>query len=87
MNSYVQLMCLFVSFCYGIVLYYTNILNIMIINTKNILIKLIISFLYILLMSLIFVSFLYKVNGGILNSFIILFIVLGYVLLCVKKRQ
>lgn len=87
MNSFVQLICLFVSFSYGIMLYYTNIFNIIIIDNKNVLIKLIISLLYIVLMSMIFVSFLYKINGGVLHIYFILFITLGYVLICVKKRK
>ena len=87
MSSYVQLICLVFSFCYGGLIYYTNLFNIMVINNKNILIKLILSVLYVIVMSLIYVCFLYKLNGGILHVYFILSIIVGYILFCVKKRK
>ena len=87
MNSYVQLISLLSSFLYGIILYYLNKLNNNIIKKKNILIKLIISFLYLFNVSLLYVSFLYKLNNGVLHIYNFLFMLTGYVLIAVKERK
>lgn len=87
MNSYIQLICLIVSFLYGIFLYYSNIFNIKVISNKNIFFKILISILYLFNISLLYVCFLYKVNGGVLHLYFVLLIVLGYIFICVKKRK
>lgn len=78
MNSYVQLICLIVSFIYGFFLNITNKFNFKIIKNKNIILKIIISLLYLFNISLLYVSFLYKINNGILHIYFILFIFMGY---------
>ena len=87
MNSYIQLICLIVSFLYGIFLYYFNIFNIKVISNKSILFKIVISILYLFNISLLYVCFLYKVNGGVLHLYFVLLIILGYIFICVKKRK
>lgn len=87
MNSYVQFICLIVSFVYGIFLYYGNKINVRIISNKNVLLKIFISVLYVFNISLLYVGFLYKINGGILHIYFVLLIIIGYVLTCVKKRK
>lgn len=87
MNSYVQCICLIVSFLFGILLYYGNMFNTTIIRNKNILIKLILSVFYIFNMSMLYVLFLYKINSGILHIYFVLLIIIGYVFMCVKKRK
>ena len=87
MNSYIQLVSLLSSFIYGLFLYYLNCFNYNLILKKNILLKIVISVLYIFNMSLSFVCFLYWLNGGILHIYNILFIILGYVFISVKNRK
>lgn len=87
MSSYVQLICLIVSFMYGIFLYYANHFNVRVIFKKNIVEKLIISILYLLVVSLLYVCFLYKINGGILHIYFVLVMIGGYVFISVKKRK
>lgn len=87
MNSYIQLFCLVVSFLYGIFLYYANKFNVKVIDNKCILLKIIISMLYLFNISLLYVCFLYKINGGILHIYFVVLIILGFVLTCVKKRK
>ncbi len=87
MNSYIQLISLIVSFLYGYILYYLNKFNIKIINKKNLVFKIIISFLYIFDISLLYVVLLYILNKGILHIYFVLFIILGYLVMCVKKRK
>lgn len=87
MNSYIQLFCIVVSFFYGYFLYYFNNFNYKIIENKNILIKIIISILYVFNVSLVYVVFLYYINNGILHIYFILFIIIGYLGASVKKRK
>lgn len=84
MNSYVQLICLIVSFLYGFFINITNNINFKIINNKNIFIKIIISLLYLFNISLLYVVFLYKINNGMLHIYFTLLIFIGY-LFSVKR--
>ena len=87
MSSYVQLVSLISSFIYGIILYYFNFLNFKFIKNKNIIVVIIVSLLYLFDISLLYVLFLYKLNGGVLHIYNILFIIIAYVLMSVKKRK
>jgi hypothetical protein len=87
MNSYIQLFSLVSSFIYGIVLYYLNRFNSWLIKDKNIIIKLIISCLYLFNVSLIYVCLLYMLNGGVLHIYNVLFILVGYFIITVKERK
>ncbi len=85
MNSYIQLMCLIVSFIYGIFIYIASKFNIKVIKNKNIIIKSIINILFIFNISLGYVVILYYLNSGILHIYFILLMILGYGIMCVKK--
>lgn len=87
MSSYIQLICLTVSFIYGMLVYYLNVLNEKMIKNKNFISKIIISLLYIFNVSLLYVVFLYKINSGILHIYFILFIIIGHIFISVKKRK
>lgn len=87
MNSYIQLICLISSFWYGVLVYYANKVNIFIIEKKNIVIKYLLSIIYIFNISLLFIIFLYKLNSGVLHYYFILFIIIGYISCFVKKRK
>lgn len=87
MNSYIQLISLLVSFGYGILLFYLNRFNIKIIRGKNIVIRSIISLLYLFDIALLYIVILYKLNSGIWHVYFALCIILGYVFICVKKCQ
>lgn len=87
MNSYIQLICLFVSFFYGVFLYYANNYNVKVIISSNILEKIFISILYLFVISLTYVCFLLKLNDGILHIYFVFLIILGYVFVSVKKRK
>ena len=86
MNSFVQVISLSSSFVYGVLLYYFNNINYRVIRKKSIISKLLISILYLFNVSIIYVIFLYKLNNGILHIYNVLFILIGYVLIAVKKR-
>lgn len=87
MNSYIQLVCLVVSFFYGCFLCLANHFNYRIIKNKNLVLKIIISGLYVFNVSLLYVVFLYYINSGILHIYFILFMLFGYGYTSVKKRK
>lgn len=87
MNSYVQFVCLVVSFLYGILLYYLNKFNYTFLRKKGILVKVVGSGLYLLNVILLYILFLYKINSGMLHIYFILFMILGYAFISVKKRK
>ncbi len=87
MNSYIQLVCMIGSLLFGACLYYMNKVNTRLISNKNILIKILISILYLFNVSLLYVVLLYRINDGILHIYFVLFIIIGYIFMCVKKRK
>lgn len=87
MNSYIQFICLVGSFLYGMLLNILNLFNIKLIKDKPLLIKIIISILYILNVTLLYILFLYKLNYGVLHIYFILLIIMGYIFGTVKKRK
>lgn len=87
MNSYTQLICLVVSFLYGICLYFTSVINFKLFKKKNIIVKTIGNILYVNNMALLYIWFLYSINGGILHIYFVVFIILGYLMISVKKRK
>lgn len=87
MNSYIQLISLVSSFAYGVLLFYLNRFNYKLIKDKNIISKILISILYVFNVSMLYVCFLYRLNNGILHIYNVLFIVLGYILITVKRRK
>ncbi len=87
MNSYIQLICLIISFIYGYFLCIANEFNKLLIKDKNIILKFVISLLYLFNISLVYVVFLYYINSGVLHMYFILLILLGYGLCDVTKRK
>lgn len=61
--------------------------NYKILKGKNILVKILGSILYILNVSLLYILFLYKINYGVLHIYFVLFMILGYIGISVKKRK
>lgn len=72
---------------YGMLLNILNLFNIKLIKDKPLLIKIIISILYILNVTLLYILFLYKLNYGVLHIYFILLIIMGYIFGTVKKRK
>jgi hypothetical protein len=87
MNSYIQFISLFGSFIYGVCLFYFYNFNIKLISKYNIFLKIIISLLLLFDIALLYVCFLYKLNGGVLHIYNIVFLLLGNLFISVKKRK
>ena len=87
MNAYIQLICLFFSFLYGVIIYYLNIFSLHMVKKKNIISKIFLYVLYLNLISVIYIYTLFLLNGGVLHIYFILLIIIGYIFTCVKKRK
>lgn len=84
MNSYVQLILMIFSFCYGNLIFVTNRLQEKLFKHKNLIIRLIGNILYINIMALFYLLVLYKLNCGSLHIYFILLIFSGYIVKSVK---
>ncbi len=80
MNYKIQLISFLVSFLFGIFFFYTNMLNKKIINRQKIHYKYIITFLYIINITLIYIILIYKINKGIFHIYFLIMVLLGYII-------
>ena len=76
----IQLISLFFSFLYGIVVYFILELLHKYIYNKRILIKIIYSLLFSLIISILYFIMLLHINNGILHIYFFIMVVLGYTL-------
>lgn len=79
MNYKLQLLSFLVSFLFGIFFYFTSLLNHKIIKKHSIVLQYIITFVYILDISLLYILLMYKVNYGIIHVYFIGMLFLGFV--------
>ncbi len=87
MSSYIQLVCLILSFVYGFIINKFNNIILMLIKKVNILYRLIIYITYVILLSLFYIVILFNINRGILHYYFVIFIVIGYIIGYVKRRK
>ncbi len=85
MDSYIQLVCLVISFFFGVLIYYFNKFNSILVKNKNIILKIVISLLGLNILALAYVVFLFLINGGVLHIYFIFLMILGYLFFYVKK--
>ena len=86
MDYKVQLISLLISFIFGIAFYFTSLLNYKIIKKYNAIFKYIITFLYMLNISIIYISLLFKINNGNVHPYFILLVLCGFLFgLKIKK--
>ena len=90
MNYKLQLLSFLVSFLFGIFFYFTSLFNHKMISKQPILIKYIITLLYVLVISLLYVLLMYKVNYGVIHIYFLFILFLGFYcgwLYCKKFRN
>ena len=81
MSVSIQLICITVSFLYGIFLKLSNTLNRLLLKKKNIYINIICNFIYTYFIVLLYVIIIYKINKGIFHLYFIIVLILGYYLM------
>lgn len=90
MNYKLQLLSFLVSFLFGIFFYFTSLLNYKIIKKHSVVLQYMITFAYILDISLLYILLMYKVNYGIIHIYFVGMLFLGFVfgwLYCKKLRK
>ena len=87
MNLTVQIISFIFSFFYGIFFEILLELNIKIIYSSKLFIKLIGTFLFVIFNSLLYFFILLKINNGILHFYFFLCIILGYTLMCKVRKK
>lgn len=78
MNLNIQIYSLIYSFIFGVIFSVCTELNYRLLFSKNKLIKILFTFIYIVDFSLIYFIFLKKINNGIIHNYFLLSIVVGY---------
>ena len=80
MNSNIQLISILISFIYGILFYSLTNLLFKLINNLKVIYKHIITFIYVLDMSIIYMIILYKINLGYFHIYFIFMVFLGFII-------
>ena len=78
MDVKIQLICILISFLYGLFINITFRLNYKINQNKNILTHIIIDLLYVYIIVLLYTLVIYNINDGIFYIYFLLLILLGY---------
>ena len=81
MSVHIQLVCIVVSFLYGILLKLLNTINRLLLKKKNIYINIICNFIYTYFIVLLYVIIIYKINRGIFHIYFIVVLIIGYYLM------
>ena len=84
MNNYVQLYSFLFSFGFGVLFAFLNEINTKLISRSPNIFKIVITFLFVLDVSLLYLVTIYFINNGILHLYFFIFIFLGYIF-SVKK--
>ena len=87
MNSFIQLLCISISFCYGIGIGFMYHLIDKISRKMNLIFRLFLYIICVILLAILYIYVIYKVNGGIVNIYFYGLIAIGFILFNVKKRQ
>lgn len=80
MGLKVQIISLLVSFCYGMFFYLLLELNSRFLYSSNIIVKVLVSFLFVMFHTLLYFIILMKINYGYIHFYFFLCIILGYIL-------
>lgn len=89
MNIIIQLVCIIISFIYGIFIYFFVKLNKKLIYKNNILFQIIYRLVTTFLLVLLYIIIIYKINKGIFHVYFIILIIIGYLFITnnIKKLK
>ena len=87
MDSFKQLLCIVISFGYGILLGFVYYLLNKFVKKKNLLFRILLFIISIVLLAILYVYVIYKVNYGIINVYFYVLMASGFILFNVKKRK
>ncbi len=78
MNYKIQLISFVFSFLFGLFFYFTSLLNYKLIKKHSAVLKYIITTIYIIDISLIYILLMYKINYGVIHIYFILLLFCGF---------
>ena len=79
MNSKLQLISFLISFIYGIIFYFLTTLNFKLIDNLKRIVKHIITFIYVLDITIIYILIFYHLNKGYFHIYFILTVFIGFI--------
>ena len=80
MSANLQLLSFLISFFYGIIFAFLTIINFKLIDKLKVIYKHIITFIYVIDMSIIYIIILYHLNKGYFHIYFILTVLLGFMI-------
>ena len=80
MNILDQLKAIGFNFIYGFIIYYVIIINYYFIKNEVLILKLLISFLFLIDFTAVYLIIIYKLNYGVFSFYYLITFVLGYIL-------
>ena len=80
MNVIIQIICMLVSFIYGILINLLIIFNQKIFKSNNLFINIFFKMLYSFIIVLLYVILIYKINKGVFHIYFLLLMLIGYLL-------
>ncbi len=81
MSVDIQIICIIVSFLYGIFIKICNLINSTLIKNNNKYINIISNVIYMYILVILYIILIYKINKGIFHIYFIIMILLGYILM------
>ncbi len=87
MNIIEQITALCFNFIYGFIIYYAVIINYYLIKNEVLIVKLLITFLFLIDFTAIYLIIIYKLNYGMFHIYYVIAFVLGYILSIKVKKS
>ena len=81
MSADIQLICIIISFLYGLFIKVLNIFNNKLIKNNNKYLNIISNFIYVYIIVLLYVIIIYKINLGIFHVYFLIIMLFGYYLM------
>ena len=81
MDIKLQLLCILVSFLYGMFIRLTLIINTRFNNTINVILKYLINVIYVFIIVILYIVLIYKINYGIFHLYFFIIMSIGYFLM------
>ena len=87
MNNIIQLISFLFSFIFGILFYLLTIFNFYLIKDLKVLWKHILTFIYVLDITIIYIILLYKLNNGYFHIYFILMVMFGFTIALIINKK
>ena len=87
MTSSLQLYSFLISFIFGIIFYFLTDINFKLINDLKKYLKHIITFIYVIDMTIIYIIIIYNINKGYFHIYFIFLVFVGFIIGYILKRE